>query len=211
MKVCVVGNGPSAEGKGAEIDSYDFVVRMRNWWRCAAEHAGEKINAHAYFSWWGEWSSDPHTGFEHWFTWCPEQLTTAGALGWQRVAFINQRAEGGSIRWLTNARWHQLRGALDGQHPSTGIVAVAMAIDRFRKKPIELGLYGFDSVTPDRPHFFDAREDNKELHERRNVMHNILAEKRLLAGLHGGAWITGKKDITVTWPDQPELPRGKPR
>ena len=204
--MAIVGNGPSAEGKADEIDGYEFVVRLRDWWRCAAEHAGDKISAHAYFCWWDNWQADPHKGFEHWFTWCPEQLEHAGSLGWQRLAFFNRRAGGGRVRWLTNARWNQLRGAL-GDHPSTGIVAVTMAIDRFRSVPIELGLYGFDSTTPERPNFFDAREANKVQNEQYQVTHNILAEKRLLADLQGrGEWINGKRDIKVTWPDKPELP-----
>lgn len=206
QRVAVVGNGPSAEGKGEEIDGYDFVVRMRDWWRCAAENAGEKMDAHAYFGWWDDWPDDPRKGFEHWFTQCPMQLEAAGVMGWQRVAFVNKRAEGAPIRWLSDARWNQLRGALNGEHPSTGIVSVAMAIDRFHSTPIELGLYGFDSTTPERPNFFDAREMGKSRHEQYHVTHNILGEKRLLVGLHGGVWITGKSDITLTWPDQPELP-----
>lgn len=202
MKLCVVGNGPSAEGKGKEIDACDFVVRMRDFWHCAAVNAGTRINAHSYFGWWDNCHEDPWKGFEHWFSHCPAQLLGRGENGWRALCFVNERAAGQPIRWLLNSRWDQMRGYLDGAHPSTGFVTITMALDRFVSRPCELVLYGFDSTAPDKPNFFDAREANKA--EPYQVQHEILREKRAIYELRNGVWLGQKRDVKLTWPDKPE-------
>lgn len=42
--VAIVGNGPTAAGKGPEIDACDFVVRIKSFWMHGADDAGTGIN-----------------------------------------------------------------------------------------------------------------------------------------------------------------------
>ena len=59
MRVCVVGNGPSAQGKGEIIDAADFVVRIKAFWCHGAEDAGSKIDALAWYGFPGGWELRP--------------------------------------------------------------------------------------------------------------------------------------------------------
>jgi hypothetical protein len=49
VRIAIVGNGPSAAGKGAEIDGHDMVIRMTTFPVCGALDAGRKINVYAWF------------------------------------------------------------------------------------------------------------------------------------------------------------------
>lgn len=202
MRVCIVGNGPSAEGKGAEIDACDFVVRLRDWQRCAAEHAGSKISAHAYYGPWSEWEHTP-AQCEHWWTQCPEQIMRQGEAGQVKWDFFAEYASGHLVRWLMNSQWRELQKHL-GADPSTGFVSIAMALWVYPETE-ELVLYGFDSTTPDRPHFFDAREEGK-MGCAYVVHHSIVEEKQAIARIRDGVWLGKPIATTLTWPDMPEIP-----
>ena len=203
-RVCIVGNGPSAEGRGDIIDACDFVVRMKDFWHCGAKTAGSRIDAHAYYGWWTTWPDDPCEGFEHWFTHCPGQLEHAGVPSWDRLYILNTRATHQPIYWVWNELWTQLAESLDGDHPSTGFVCVGMALERFGKQLKELVLYGFDSTTPEQPNFFDFDEQPKT--RPYNIVHSMLHEKRLLAKLAAGQWLGKPCSVKLTWPDMPDMP-----
>ena len=44
MRVCVVGNGPSANGTADLVDSCDVVVRCGEYWRVGSRTAGSKVD-----------------------------------------------------------------------------------------------------------------------------------------------------------------------
>ena len=46
LTAALVGNGPSAHGKGDEIDAHDFVVRMNSFWTHNTD-SGRKMSAYA--------------------------------------------------------------------------------------------------------------------------------------------------------------------
>ena len=59
MRLCIVGNGPTAASKGDLIDSADFVARIKAWWAHAAADSGTRCDATA---WYGEcfgWNEKP--------------------------------------------------------------------------------------------------------------------------------------------------------
>ncbi|KKN79764.1 hypothetical protein LCGC14_0336190 [marine sediment metagenome] len=201
MKVAIVGNGPSAKGKGAEIDACDFVVRIKAWWRHGAKDAGEKINA---WAWYGD-----HAGLrecpvgmdgEVWFTQCSNQILAHDPDKQERhlTAFANYSL-GRPASWLSNQEWDRLVARRDSHHPSTGMVAVAMALARF--PGCELHLFGFDSTTRDRPDFYDAR--NADL----NALdpHRQLSEKQMFRRIGDGTWLGEPTTATLVWHDMPRL------
>ena len=201
MRVCIVGNGPSAEGHGAEIDACDFVIRIKAFWAFGAENAGERLDAVAWFGTQEEvWREGPVLTCNHWRTWSDEQYVF-NCNGWpaRRVFFeywTQQTAE--SIVRLPHPVWERLAIWL-GSHPSTGIVAVAMALHFLDVS--ELVLYGFDSTTLDRPNFHDARPpENPEIN-----VHDTLEEKRAIARIATGRWLNASTTVKLTWPDKPEM------
>lgn len=200
MRVCVVGQGPSAEGKGAEIDRCDFVVRMMAFWQWGAKHAGIRTNALALFGW-GHWLERPPLKCEFWYTHCWAQMSIQDAVGWQRLEFLTRVADLQPIRWLPERLWHRLADHIDA-HPSTGMVAVAMALEIL--KPAELVLYGFDSTLPDRPNYADARRPMRP-RDLRAPPHDVLAEKRAIAEIAEGRWLGEPCEVKLTWPDKPPL------
>lgn len=197
MRVCVVGQGPSAHGKGKAIDACDFVVRLRAFWRTAADDAGEKISAHAVFD--GRGILDvPPLACERWFTHCPEQVFGAHDVGRIRLRAFVENARFRVCRMMTDMLWAKLVEYLSA-HPSTGMAAASMAIEAF--PGCELVLYGFDSTTPDRPNYWDAR--NAKVYE--VFPHNMLAEKRALAEIGQGIWLGNPTTSRLCWPDMPDI------
>jgi hypothetical protein len=192
-----VGQGPSAEGKGDIIDACDFVVRLQDWWHCGAVNAGQKLDAHAYFN---MQKACPTGGWEQWITQYPRQVS-GKPDGQKRITMFAERAMGGVIRWLAESQWKLLHDYLKAD-PSTGFVAVAMALWRYPAAD-ELVLYGFDSTVPDQANFFDAREESKR--EPYRVAHHILAEKRVIAEIHNGTWLGRECKTALVWPDMPGL------
>lgn len=215
MKVCVVGQGPSAAGCGGEIDACDFVVRLRSYWTAGAEDAGSKISAHAYFGWWGGEEDPTGPDCEQWFTHCPQQLInhlcddvtkalhgkpepSQCGLALRRLGFFVKTAGHRRVFVLGDDLWHQMRDYL-GSHPSTGFVAVAMALSRFPR--CRLMLRGFDSTMPQRANYWDARQDQ----EHATLAHNMLAEKRALAEIDDRQWLGFPIHARLDWTNRPDL------
>ncbi len=202
MRSCVVGNGPSAEGKGAEIDACDFVVRIKAWWAHGAENAGERIDA---WAWYGDEiqlaGPIPEMNSERWFTQTVSQVR-ANPAAWDRVASLVRTASLQPIRWVPDLLWDAAFRRLEW-HPSTGFVAVCMAIAI--KRPDELVLYGFDSTAPDRANYQDARSEPLPPRLLSHPPHDVLAEKRAMADLFNGKWLGEPCRTALEWPQMPDL------
>ena len=196
MRVCVVGSGPSAENRGTDIDACDFVVRLKSWWAHGAENAGERIDAWAWFG------ADRDTAHpiptmqcEHWFTICTAMAPDWPELGTQLDAF-RRESEGQIRHYLDGGTWSRAKGSI-GSNPSMGFTAVAMAIDIFQ--PAELLLVGFDSTTPGKPGFDNAR---RQTHDHETL--DYKKEKQLFAELHHGTWLGRPIDVQLEWIGEPD-------
>ncbi|MHC4867290.1 MAG: hypothetical protein ACYTEX_24720 [Planctomycetota bacterium] len=203
MRLCIVGQGPSAEGKYEEIDSCDFVVRIKSFWKHGADRAGRRLDALASYGDWGGWKDAPSwvTGGDHeyWLTQTVLQIKGhPNETAWQRLEFVSQRLKLRCMRWLPVDLWRRAEGRL-GSHPSTGFVSVCMAMEI--KRPDELVLYGFDSTLPGRPNYGDARHpDPNDRHS-----HDVLEEKRAIAEILRGTWLGKPTSTKLIWPDMPDL------
>jgi hypothetical protein len=206
MKVCIVGNGPSAKGRGREIDACDFVVRMKAFWLYGAEDAGEKIDAWAWYGHTGtagdgvpvkDISSQIPRHIEHWFTRCDQQAAWLGDDGQLRVRKAKNVASRDVFHQLTDQLWSRANEYLY-YHPSTGFVTLAMALHRWPDAAVVL--YGFDSTTPERPNYYDARPPVNTV----GYTHHVLTEKRAIAEIHNGTWLGKPTAATLTWPDMPK-------
>lgn len=200
MKVAVVANGPSAEGMGREIDACDRVVRMRAFWAHAAEHAGSRTDAVAWFG--GAEADVWLDGLtcEHWFTHCPRQLDWLADdyQGCQRLRRFSAVAGLSVVHMLTDDLWDDMRRHL-GRHPSTGFVAVAMTLEIYR--PTELHLFGFDATS-----VVDLRDARREIPEAQKRHHDMAAEKAALAELDRGSWISELTNPPrIVWHGRPNL------
>ncbi len=196
MKLCIVGQGPTAEGHGEEIDACDCVVRIKTWWHAGAEDAGSKWDVHAHYGD-GFWDERPEFHGEHWFT-QPICQVRQNPFGWSRLAHIANHARYEPVRFAPDALWDAAFARI-GRHPSTGFVTVAMAMEIV--DPAELVLFGFDGTTPDKPRLYnDARGpvDTK-------CSHDQLAEKRAIAELFDGTWLGKPSRVRLVWPQMPEL------
>jgi len=204
VKVCVVGNGPSATDRSNEIDACDFVVRLKQYWLHGAENAGRKIHALAWFGEEFDGASDGYVDCEHWFTQSPSVVfdIAAGGFDQGRIAYFNRVVNLRQARWATDAMLERAYRHL-GKHPSCGFTAIDMALALFA--PCELVLYGYDSTTLDRPNYADARYPLPEKF-RLHPPHDMLAEKRAIAELGEGCWLGAAIDVELVWPDKPELP-----
>lgn len=199
MKLCVVGNGPSAKGHGAEIDACDFVVRLKAWWVHGAEDAGERIDAWAWFgdaNWAPETVSVPVSGCEHWFTQCDKQMSKRIDFDARWGSFI-RLSQGEPTQRLTDDLWERVQSYLE-RDPSTGCVAVAMAMELFR--PDELLLVGFDSTTADAPNYTCARIDWG-----RTFAHAFDKEKLAFAEIRDGTWLGGSVQTCLKWIGEPDV------
>lgn len=210
MKLCIVGQGPSAKGRGREIDACDFVVRMKAFWAYGAEDAGDKISAWAWYGYAGPKgdavpkeaiASRVPGGTEHWFTHCRYQVISNPNSHPARLDNAIFATEGDSFHQLSDDLWRRAEQNL-GYHPSTGFVAICMGLDRF--PDAELVLYGFDSTTPDRSNYWDARGGLGPGDEP-NLPHRVDLEKRAIAEIRDGTWLGLPTAATLTWPDMPEM------
>ena len=209
MRVCIVGQGPSAEGKGAEIDACDFVVRIKAFCECGAEHSGDKVDAIATYGDWSRRRSKPEwvRPTEYWFTHCPSQVEQHAmtqerghSVAHHRFTSLVDDADGAAIRWLPDKLWKQMCEAI-GSHPSTGFVAVAMAI--WILAPAQLLLAGFDSVDPKLPNFWDARNT---IAKSSIVHHNMVSEKNQFRELvFEQMWLGTRTATNATWLEMPEV------
>lgn len=206
MKLCIVGQGPSAKGRGREIDACDFVVRMKAYWRVGAEDAGEKIDA---WAWYGHIGSSDRggvpredlscvpSGIEHWFTHCPCRLVVS--LKTARLPDAMSLSGSDPFHQLSDDLWNRAVRHI-GYHPSTGFVAICMGLDRFPNA--ELVLYGFDSTTTDKPNFWDARGCDGD---KVKLAHRVDIEKRVIAEIQKGTWLRKPTAATLAWPDMPDM------
>lgn len=155
MRVAVVGNGPSAAGRGAEIDAHDFVVRCNAFGLAGALDAGVKLSAWAWFACpvvAERMGQAPAGDYCFWMT---KPLAQWGCSDIVDPRLLIRWAAGRPIRWVPIAYAKEVAEAL-GAEPTTGFMAVDMAI-RMLRAP-EIGLYGFDAVRPGEPGWGDARE-----------------------------------------------------
>ena len=197
MRVCVVGSGPSAEGQGEIIDACDFVVRVKSWWAHGAENAGEKVDAWAWFGADRDTAMPiPKMDCEHWFTICSAQYPDWPELDTQLEAF-SRESHDHTRQYLSNEAWRQARDYFGGPL-SMGFIAVVMALDVLFK-PHRLLLIGFDSTTPDKPGFNNARRDT---HDAETL--DYQKEKQVLAELHQGLWLGQPIGITLEWIGEPD-------
>lgn len=210
MKVCIVGNGPSAAGQGQLIDAADCVVRMKAWWSFGALDAGKKCDILAWFgSDWG-WSvgkgghPPPALLCEHWFTqpWDVLAPRTMESLR-NALHFLIVRSNGNPVRFIPGSLWHKCVKALGGKHPSTGFSSVAMAIEYL--SPDEIVLVGFDGTTRDKPNFGDARRELEAKDLSDVPPHDLLSEKRLIVKLFDGTWLGEPVSLKLTWIAQPSV------
>jgi hypothetical protein len=120
--------------------------------------------------------------------------------------FVTGIAQMQPVRAVTTAMWRTAHAYL-GHHPSTGFVAVMMALEAF---PVdELLLYGYDATTPDREDYWDARPgaiDRRIITEAPRPPHDMIAEKRALREIITGQWLGKPIATSLTWPDMPEIP-----
>ena len=199
MKLCIVVNGPSAKNRGQEIDACDFVVRIKKYWKAGAENAGTKIDAWATR---GNLDSyqEQRENVEHWYVLpCAFYVGRGQEKFKQEMLDINNRGRGRRILWATRADGKELEDYLR-KSPSTAMVVIYMAL---RVLPVrELVLYGFDSTTPDRPRYNNARPSGDNTP---NTLHDFVAEKRAVAEIFKGTWLGKPTAMTLTWPDMPDL------
>jgi hypothetical protein len=203
LRVCVVGNGPSAEGNGEAIDGHDFVVRT-SIFPLALRGAGTKLNAWC-------WNGAPKT--------CPKRMsvppgryetwlsvhTSYRKLYKQFLRHANRLArKHGPLRVMSERTWIAMRAAVRC-HPSTGFAAVAYALEHLRPKT--LTLYGFDATRKGAPGWGDARKTIPwRVAKAGHVCgHNLLLEKQLLYRLmKRGEWFGMRCKTKVVWPARPK-------
>lgn len=207
MKIAVVGNGPSAQDRGAEIDAHDFVVRC-NWFAMqGGANSGTRLDA---WAWYGQDVHPLNTGgapagaYECWFgTFVSRHWMTNPDLLAGLLSFIEQ-ANGRTVRFISREHWAGMFAALNCK-PSTGFVSVALALE---KKPEVLSLYGFDATTPDRPGWQDAGKDRPGCSPwPPESPHNFCGEKQILAVLaEKGLWLGTPCPTKLNWPARPAQP-----
>jgi hypothetical protein len=177
--VCVVGNGHSALGRGAEIDAHDFVVRCTSFVTAHRGESGGRVDAWAWFgspALWPAVLKYPDGKPECWFV-----LPRAGkAFNGKAMDFAAKVAAERKMPFycVDPLLFAAARNALKSQ-PSTGFIAVLMAICRLH--PARLTLVGFDATLPTnygwdepypvRPWVTDGK---------RAFGHNFVLEKMLL-------------------------------
>lgn len=197
MRIAVVGNGPSANGLGKEIDRCDMVVRAGQFKQAfPKDQAGKKLSAWA-------WPGYPKNnnlvpkgkGYCIWVT-CP--------WGWHKgpvrrknvLAVANRQGLHISAMPLPQylyVRKYLNRLAKDGKDlaPTTGILAVHMAV---ATRPKEILLAGHDAIKPGTPGWRYA--DGRKLSA---GPHRMGLEKELLKELFEGSWLGNDSDILVDW------------
>jgi hypothetical protein len=201
MKVCVVGNGPSAKGKGSVIDACDFVVRIKQYWTFGAEGVGDKIDAWAWYGAAVATEKAP-VACEHWITQSMYEYAQRewkhddGAIRLERITSLRRD---GVLRFIHHNVVCDLSQHL-GAFASTGLRAIAMALTT---QPDELVIAGFDAIADDD---MDARDG-----QHRPPCHDMRAEKRLLCELEDGRWLGEPSRTRLRWLDPPMVLERKHR
>jgi len=191
MRIAVVGNGPSALGKGADIDACDFVVRTGQFKKVFKKgSAGKCMDAWAWPGYAKNNNLVPkQRHFAIWVT-CPWKWHK-GAHRKQNVSRIAITRKLG-VRAIPLERYllvrHWVRHFSDrGKDlpPTTGLLAIAMAV---RMEPESLLLCGFDAGKP----YADGRAFSTGLHD-------YYAERKMLEALNRGVWLGDSCDIEIDW------------
>jgi len=195
MRVAIVGNGPSAANKGAEIDAHDFVVRCNAFRRIAAKGAGEKLSAWAWFGCLAVAShlGEPPAGdYQVWMT---KALAQWGCSDVVDPRLLIRWAAGRLIRWVTEP-FASEEAHFCGAAPSTGFAAVDMAIRMAGAR--EISLYGFDATTPEAPGWGDGGPDTIPWSP--IDAHAFRCEKIRFTQLRDEhKWIDGEVPVRLNW------------
>lgn len=204
ITVCIVGNGPSAEGKGDAIDKWDFVVRT-SVFPLALKNAGSKINAWC-------WNGSPRV--------CPKRMPVpAGKYEMWLAVHTSYRtcyegfkrhtqrlAKGhGPMRMVPKTVWDVMRKAVK-VHPSTAFSAIAFTLEHLRPKYIVL--YGFDATKKGASGWGDANKTGVPWRVTKGghvCGHNMKLEKQLVYRLmKRGIWLGFPCKTKVIWPSWPK-------
>ena len=202
MRIAVVGNGPSAKGRGVEIDAADFVVRINDFERIAAEDSGRKLSAWARYGNTEVPAPRPDQQCEIWYTLPPSRTrgqcvpnTNWGNLGFE-VNAANWRLIMAIPEWSYQVEAEAIANGGRFVGPSTGFTAIDMAIMRAGPGGV-VAIYGFDAVTQDKPGWDEARGGKSWPAE---VAHNFPREKQLLAELRDkGVWLGHPCPVKLEW------------
>jgi hypothetical protein len=205
VRIAVVGNGPSAKGRGAEIDAADFVVRINHFERIAAEDSGRKLSAWARYGNTGVPVPRPEQWCELWY--CLPPSRTRGQCtpdtDWGNLAYEVNAAEWRPMICVPEYYYQVMAKAVNPhrfQGPSTGFVAVGMAIHRAGPGG-QVDVYGFDAITPDKPGWDEAR-GGKSWPE--HIAHDFVREKQLFAEFRDkGLWCGETCTTKISWPGAP--------
>jgi hypothetical protein len=147
MKVAVIGNGVSIleKKKGAEIDTYDIVIRQNLFYlKMAPETTGLKTNI---------WSCCFNTNYQYddedrsSEIWCarPKAWDTANDAKWR----IPDKVKPKVMKEITDGEYdacHQAIKPYGGSNPTTGFITLFMAMREFPN--YEKHLYGYDFYEP---------------------------------------------------------------
>lgn len=204
MIVAIVGNGPTAAGKGHQIDRCDFVVRLKAYWVHGALDAGSQIDA---LCWYGVdaggwFDAVEFRDVEFWVTQEPRLFRSEceGVPGSKRLERIVKAAQFNVIRWMPTELFCR-SDAYIGRSPTTGFTAINMALHVLQ--PREIHLFGFDATTRDAPNSDDARRRIPD--EMYTEFHDMLAEKRVIAELFDGKWLGEPCGTRLVWHEMPEV------
>ena len=195
--IAIVGNGPSGDGMGAEIDACDFVVRT-GIFPLSSKNAGVKLDA---WCWNGSPKNcpgkhpPPEGDYETWFS-VNTRYRKLYQSFWEHA--MKMAKEHGPIRAISSAGWARLC-RFTHFHPSTGIAAVALAIESLR--PQTITLFGFDATHPDNPGWGDA---NPTIPWHDPCGHDFAAEKHILGDLlTKKMWLGNPCSMELIWPARP--------
>jgi hypothetical protein len=106
-----------------------------------------------------------------------------------------------AVRFIPNWLWHQVSLALGLAEPTSGILAVAMAL---LLEPEQLSLYGFDGTWPGKAGWGDARTPGGW--KTGTSLHDVPREKRLLQALAlqvTQEWLGRPANCRVKWVNPP--------
>ena len=199
----IVGNGPTAAGKGCWIDACEFVVRMKAYWSHGAEDAGDKVNALAWYGVDDGWENPPEfpSDMEFWITQEPRLFhgECLAKPGNERLAKIVEVADFRIIRWMKTEPFCDSDMYI-GRSPTTGFTAINMAM--YVLRPREIHLFGFDATTRKGPNSDDARRIIPD--EMYTEYHDLESEKRKIAELFDGTWLGRPCATRLVWHDIPE-------
>lgn len=210
--VAIVGNGPSGNNQGQEIDACDFVVRQKRWLTQGPVNAGSKVSAVCAFDDQLEMTTEMESSRD-WEIWCniparcfqaePTEkdpaswkwlLCTAAGRGIRLLRMDSLGAMTKSIKEI-DPSWEHI------PHVTLGTCCLSMAIDM---QPKEIHIWGYDRTGYGRTNDdwaqqkFDLPQDM--------LYHNHLAEKILISKLADeGTWCGKPCESKLFWHGRPRL------